>query len=222
MDVIMADKMDQALLKAAVALLKRCEVRLLQMNDMEDALHLLKLELPGMLISCYILLLERQRNRLPISSESRSSAAKPRLGPGSWRSLVLQTRALQKTHIFAPLWDMTLVPPEPYWLPGCIGCGGVWVCAPTIQQSQCAGRARCIAPPQAGAARCAGSGYAVNTGPPCTMKLIIHDSMAMGLVGLPWGVHERPAQYNSNNSSPMQASDCQSLQCAAAVHTAGC
>jgi hypothetical protein len=49
MDVIMADKMDQALLKAAVALLKRCEVRLLQMNDMEDALHLLKLELPGVL-----------------------------------------------------------------------------------------------------------------------------------------------------------------------------
>jgi hypothetical protein len=47
MDVIMADKMDQALLKAAVALLKRCEPQLLQMNDMEDALHLLKLELPG-------------------------------------------------------------------------------------------------------------------------------------------------------------------------------
>lgn len=47
MDVIMADKMDQALLKAAVALLKRCEQQLLQMNDMEDALHLLKLELPG-------------------------------------------------------------------------------------------------------------------------------------------------------------------------------
>jgi hypothetical protein len=47
MDVIMADKMDQALLKAAVALLKRCECKLLQMTDMEDALHLLKLELPG-------------------------------------------------------------------------------------------------------------------------------------------------------------------------------
>lgn len=47
MDVIMADKMDQALLKAAVALLKRCEPQLLQMHDMEDALHLLKLELPG-------------------------------------------------------------------------------------------------------------------------------------------------------------------------------
>lgn len=47
MDVIMSDKMDQALLKAAVALLKRCEPQLLQIHDMEDALHLLKLELPG-------------------------------------------------------------------------------------------------------------------------------------------------------------------------------
>lgn len=47
MDVIMSDKMDQALLKAAVGLLKRCELKLLQMHDMEDALHLLKLELPG-------------------------------------------------------------------------------------------------------------------------------------------------------------------------------
>ena len=43
----MADKMDQALLKAAVALLKRCEGKLLQLHDMEDALHLLKLDLPG-------------------------------------------------------------------------------------------------------------------------------------------------------------------------------
>ena len=50
MDVIMADKMDQALLKAAVALLKRCEPQLLQMSDMEDALHLLKLELPGVCV----------------------------------------------------------------------------------------------------------------------------------------------------------------------------
>lgn len=46
----MADKMDQALLKAAVALLKRCEPQLLQMSDMEDALHLLKLELPGVFV----------------------------------------------------------------------------------------------------------------------------------------------------------------------------
>jgi len=50
MDVIMADKMDQALLKAAVALLKCCEGRLLQLQDMEDALHLLKLELPGVCV----------------------------------------------------------------------------------------------------------------------------------------------------------------------------
>lgn len=48
--MIMADKMDQALLKAAVALLKRCEARLLQTDDMEDALHLLKLELPGVYV----------------------------------------------------------------------------------------------------------------------------------------------------------------------------
>lgn len=43
----MSDKMDQALLKAAVALLKRCESKLLQMRDMEDVLHHLKLDLPG-------------------------------------------------------------------------------------------------------------------------------------------------------------------------------
>jgi hypothetical protein len=50
MDVIMSDKMDQALLKAAVGLLKRCEHKLLGMSDMEDALHLLKLELPGVCV----------------------------------------------------------------------------------------------------------------------------------------------------------------------------
>eukprot|EP00775_Hariotina_reticulata_P008509 gene8509-8691_t len=47
MDVIMADKMDQALLKAAVGLLKRCEQRLLDVIDMEDCLALLKEEMPG-------------------------------------------------------------------------------------------------------------------------------------------------------------------------------
>lgn len=47
MDVIMADKMDQALLKAAVGLLKRCEKQLMQMSDMEDILQLLKLQLPS-------------------------------------------------------------------------------------------------------------------------------------------------------------------------------
>jgi hypothetical protein len=55
MDVIMADKMDQALLKAAVGLLKRCEQRLLDVKDMEDCLALLKEELPSRLphpLSC--------------------------------------------------------------------------------------------------------------------------------------------------------------------------
>lgn len=47
MDVIMADKMDQALLKAAVGLLKRCEQQMLQMRDMEEILQLLKLQLPS-------------------------------------------------------------------------------------------------------------------------------------------------------------------------------
>lgn len=47
MDVIMADKMDQALLKAAVCLLKRCEQQLLRLRDMEDILQLLKLQLPS-------------------------------------------------------------------------------------------------------------------------------------------------------------------------------
>jgi hypothetical protein len=46
--------MDQALLKAAVALLKACESRLLQLTDMEDALNLLKLELPGVLWGCVV------------------------------------------------------------------------------------------------------------------------------------------------------------------------
>lgn len=48
MDVIMADKMDQALLKVAVTLLKRCEKKIKPLADLEDVLTLLKLELPGM------------------------------------------------------------------------------------------------------------------------------------------------------------------------------
>ncbi|KAF6265131.1 rab-GTPase-TBC domain-containing protein [Scenedesmus sp. NREL 46B-D3] len=47
MDVILHGwMMDQALLKAAVAVLVRCEQRLLQLNDMEDCLALLKAEAP--------------------------------------------------------------------------------------------------------------------------------------------------------------------------------
>jgi hypothetical protein len=47
MDVILHGwMMDQALLKAAVAVLVRCEQRLLQMNEMEDCLTLLKSEAP--------------------------------------------------------------------------------------------------------------------------------------------------------------------------------
>lgn len=71
----MSDKMDQALLKAAVGLLKRCEPKLLQMQDMEDALHLLKLELPGAAVCmggrpcmrrcavmCWVCVLQRKRD----------------------------------------------------------------------------------------------------------------------------------------------------------------
>jgi hypothetical protein len=50
MDVILSDKMDQALLKAAVALLKRCEGRLVRLSDLEQQLHLLKMELPGVCV----------------------------------------------------------------------------------------------------------------------------------------------------------------------------
>ncbi|KAF8055394.1 Tbc1d4 [Scenedesmus sp. PABB004] len=47
LDVIMADKMDEALLKAAVGLLRRVAPRLLGIADMEGALALLKIELPA-------------------------------------------------------------------------------------------------------------------------------------------------------------------------------
>jgi hypothetical protein len=47
MDVILHGwMMDQALLKAAVAVLVRCEQRLLQTNEMEECLTLLKAEAP--------------------------------------------------------------------------------------------------------------------------------------------------------------------------------
>ena len=47
MDVIVSDKMDQALLRVAEALLRHCEGRLLATADLEDVLTYLKVDLPG-------------------------------------------------------------------------------------------------------------------------------------------------------------------------------
>jgi hypothetical protein len=47
MDMIMADKMDQALLRVAEALLRHCEGKLCSLADLEEVLTFLKVDLPG-------------------------------------------------------------------------------------------------------------------------------------------------------------------------------